>query len=476
MSNKLSFSNLKNAVSGSISEYSLIATKGIALTMAGLVLTVGLSTNSLVASAAKDNTPRSYEAMLSVELQPNTTTKDLAKAIKADVGNLNDVDIMSLSSKLDFEGKTQTFTKSNEDQLKTQKLLDSYSKSQNAFLTTLVNFKDQTDKGQTIENQEAIKPLLNKYSKSTLKSTETKYKTKTPVVSSVVIGGSLVNLNKLNAGKVKDIAVKAEVTNLKELEKLTSAIKIKVEKATSIEEKTKILNEGINDITHRGDTAKPFLLDDGQLQIVDSLKRFDIGGNIYINQSEVKSKLGLTDAQVNDISKAMTNYNQMPQEIKDNSSNATQAVVQTTQLKTEEYNQKDLGEKIGQLIIGSVKTEAASQNPGDWRASAWFNNYGNYADSYLWINQDLTNAISNGLSNLAKVWLGVVAARGCAYVGAETAIIGGLACGVIAYYLIEAMVYWYQSTLQYLWNCSNGVYIKIRSQNSYLTLYGPNCW
>ena len=358
MSNKLSFSNLKNAVSGSISEYSLMATKGIALTMAGLVLTVGLSTNSLVASAAKDNTPKSYEAMLSVELQPNTTTKDLAKAIKADVGNLNDVDIMSLSSKLDFEGKTQTFTKSNEDQLNTQKLLDSYSKSQNAFLTTLVNFKDQTDKGQTIENQEAIKPLLNKYNKDILKATETKYKTKTPVVSSVVIGGSLANLNKLTIGKVKAISVKAELINIKEIERQSNNLQAKLDKAPTQEVKDKILKDEMSKIMPNGADQSALNLDQDQIKEIDKLTRRDLNGNIFITASEVKSKLNLSDKQIEETTKAMNRFNQMPLEIKDNSVGSIQAITQTTSLKTEENNQKDLGEKVSQLFLGSVKASA----------------------------------------------------------------------------------------------------------------------
>jgi hypothetical protein len=363
------------------------ATKGIALTLTGLVLTVGLSTNSLVANAAKDNSPKNYEAMLSVELQPNTTTKDLAKAIKKDLGNLNDVDIISLSSKLDFEGKTQTFTKSNEEQVNSQKLLDSYSKSQNAFLTTIVNMKEQTDSGQTIENQEAIKPLLNKYSKNTLKNTQDKYKSKTPIVSSAMIAGSLTNINKLNLGSLKVISSKIELINLVEAQKQSDEIKAKLEKATTPEAKDKILKDEIAKILPQGGNQQSSLnFDQNKVQAIDKLTRKDLNGNIFINSDEVKTKLGLTDTQVAEVSKAMNNFNKLPLELKDNSVGSSQAITQTAQLKTEENNQKDLGEKVSQLLMGSVKANALSNNKAAYLVNYWWG----WA---AYMNSDLVNDI-----------------------------------------------------------------------------------
>jgi hypothetical protein len=373
------------------------ATKGIAITLAGLVLTVGLSTTSLISAKAKDDSPKNYEAMLSVELQPNTTTKDLAKSIKQDLGNLSDVDIISLSSKLDFEGKTQTFTKSNEEQVNSQKLLDSYSKSQNAFLTTIVNMKEQTDSGQTIENQEAIKPLLNKYSKNTLKNTQEKYKAKTPIVSSVVLGGSLANLNKLNSGSLKAISIKVELINLVEAQKQADEVKIKLDKATTQVAKDKVLKDEIAKILPQGDNQQSSLnFDQNKVQEIDKLTRKDLNGNIFINSDEVKIKLGLTDTQVTEVSKAMNNFNKLPLELKDNSVGSTQAVAQTTQLKIEENNQKDIGEKVSQLFLGSVKVSA--QWNGYCDAQSYRTNY------YWWgytdrMNQCASNAFAYNYGN-----------------------------------------------------------------------------
>ena len=337
----------------------------------------------------------------------------------------NDVDVLSLSSKLDFEGKTQTFTKSNEDQLNTQKLLDSYSKSQNAFLTTLVNFKDQTDKGQTIENQEAIKPLLNKYSKDTLKSTETKYKIKTPVVSSIVIGGSLANLNKLNVGKVKAISVKSEVTNIKEIEKQANELKAKIDKVTTQEAKDKILKDEIAKVLPVGTEQSSLNLDQAKIQEIEKLKKVDIGGNIYINKEEVKLKLGLTDIQVTEISKAMNSYNQLPQELKDNSVGAIQAITQTTQLKIEEYNQKDLGEKVSQLFLGSVKAEAGNgicTEQGYVSAVYW---WGYTAKE----NKCRVARIARDLSNFLTVFA-VFTATACG-IAASYFVVPGIICGAV---------------------------------------------
>jgi hypothetical protein len=335
------------------------ATKGIAITLAGLVLTVGLSTTLLISATAKDNSPKNYEAILTVELQPNTTTKDLAKAIKKDLGNVNDVDIISLSSKLDFEGKTQTFTKSNEEQINSQKLLDSYPKSQNAFLTTIVNMKEQTDSGQTIENQEAIKPLLNKYSKNTLKNTQEKYKAKTPILSSVMLGGSLANLNKLNVSSLKAISIKVELINLAEAQKQAYEVKIKLDKATTQEAKDKILKNEIAKILPQSkDQQSNLNFDQNKIKEIDKLTKKDINGNIFINSDEVKAKIGLNDVQISEVSKAMNNFNRLPLELKDNSVGSAQAISQTTQFRTEENNQKYLGEKISQFLMGSVNASA----------------------------------------------------------------------------------------------------------------------
>jgi hypothetical protein len=335
------------------------ATKGIAITLAGLVLTVGLSTTSLISATAKDNAPNNYEAMLSIELQPNITTKDLAKAIKKDLGNINDVDIISLSSKLDFEGKTQTFTKSNEEQVSSQKLLDSYPKSQNAFLTTIVNMKEQTDSVQTIENQETIKPLLNKYSKNTLKNTQEKYKAKTPIISSVMIGGSIVSINKLNSSSLKAISIKVELINLVEVQKQANELNAKLEKATTQESKDKILKEEFAKIAPQIVGLQSNLnLDQKKVQEIDKLTRKDLNGNISINSDEVKTKLGLSDVQIIATNKAINNFNKLPLELKDNSIGSVVAITQTTQLKIEENNQKDISEKLSQLLLGSVKTHA----------------------------------------------------------------------------------------------------------------------
>jgi hypothetical protein len=411
------------------------ATKGIAITLTGLVLTVGLSTTSLISATAKDNSPKNYEAVLSVELQPNTTTKGLAKAIKNDLGNLNDVDIISLSSKLDFEGKTQTFTKTNEEQFSSQKLLDSYPKSQNAFLTTIVNMKQQTDSGQIIENQEAIKPLLNKYSKNTLKNTQEKYKAKTPIVGSIVFGGSLANLNKLNSGSLKGLSTKTDLINLVEAQKQANEIKAKLEKATTQESKDKILKDEIAKILPQVANQQSSLnLDQNKVLAIDKLTKKDLNGNIFINSDEVKSKLGLTDAQVSEVSNTMNNFNKLPLELKDNSVSSTQAITQTTQLKTEENNQKDFGEKVSQFLMGSVK------------ASAYWNGYCDaqgYSNGFYWwgysdrLNKCMANTRINNYNQFINhfTWIGgTVCAVAAAYY-----VWPGIICAAIYLYIVNVV-------------------------------------
>jgi hypothetical protein len=460
-----SFNRLTPSVNTMFSVMGSNATKGIAATLAGLLLTVGLSTTSLISAKAKDNSPKNYEAMLTVELQPNTTTKDLAKAIKKDLGNLNDVDIISLSSKLDFEGKTQTFTKSNEEKVNFQKLLDSYSKSQNAFLTTIVNMKEQTDSGQTIENQEAIKPLLNKYSKNTLKNTQEKYKVKTPILSSVIIGGSLTDLNKINLGGLKGISTNAEIINIKELQKQTDEFKIKLDKATTQEAKDKILKDEIAKLMSVGkDQQSNISFDQNKIKEIDNITKSDINGNIFINSEEAKINLGLNDSQISEISKAMNNFNKLPLELKDNSVGSIQALTQTTQLKTEENNQKDLGEKVSQFLMGNVK------------ANAWWNGYCDVqyyvAGIYWWGFRARENKCSALLHvNYVTQIAGFIAslfATAC-YYASKWPIAGGVCvtiAGLTAYYYSTKL-----GQLSYLTNYCEWINLDVNIPTGYANIW-----
>ena len=196
-----------------------------------------------MANAESSPTPKNYEAILSLEFKDAVRITDLSKALKKDVGDQKNVDIISTNTKLDFEGKIQTFTRSNEEQLGTQNFFDSQKKNQSAFLQTIVNLKEKSESGKTVENKEAVAPLLNKYTKQELKKTTAKYKNQTVGVNMVILGGTLANMNKIKSGATAKLATKSELTNVLELQKQSNEIKAKIENATTPEAKQEVISK-----------------------------------------------------------------------------------------------------------------------------------------------------------------------------------------------------------------------------------------
>jgi hypothetical protein len=110
---------------------------------------------------------------------------------------------MSIGSVIDFGTGTQTFVKSNDEQVKSSKFVDEFKKNQVAFVKTLEVFKEADSKGQNYEVKDQVKPIVDKYSKKDLAKTKQNLKDKATTVSSMMIGGQKATLenikNKLKA-------------------------------------------------------------------------------------------------------------------------------------------------------------------------------------------------------------------------------------------------------------------------------------
>jgi hypothetical protein len=136
-------------------------------------LTTGLSGNlfsQILGVNAQNGSAFTPEAMLTVEYPNGTLLSSAILKIKDNLAdkNLDSVSIISISNKLDFEGKTQTFTETNEDNKNSTNFANSFKKSQNAFFKTLAGFKQADNRGQDYEDEEEISPLVDKYSVETI--------------------------------------------------------------------------------------------------------------------------------------------------------------------------------------------------------------------------------------------------------------------------------------------------------------------
>ena len=172
-----------------------------------------------------------------------------------------------------------------------------------------------------------------------------------------------------------------------------------------------------------------------QIKTIDQLVKKDIAGNNFVDANLIKSKANLNDQQVNEVVKAMNNYNQLPTELKDGTINSVQATTATTTLKNVEKDEATPLEKVISFVseFGNVKGQA-------------YCDYNAWADSYYWWGirfrgaacyaQNLRNsmlilALGSSLSN------GMITAA-CILAGSITGIGGFLCYGISTFIMMKA--------------------------------------
>jgi hypothetical protein len=130
---------------------------------------------------------------------------------------------------------------------------------------------------------------------------------------------------------------------------------------------------------------------------VDLLVKKDPSGNNFVDSNLIKQKTNLTEEQVKSVQKAMTTFNQLPNELKDGSNQAVQQISNTATIK---QLQKDENTQVEKLL--SFVSEF-----GNVKASAWWCSPGtDYSVYYWWGQADYLNPC--GVS-LAKAGYGLIA-------------------------------------------------------------------
>jgi hypothetical protein len=398
----------------------------------GNLVTFGLGN---VSNAFAQTAQVPQEALLMMEFPSDTSLKSVIQNIKKELPsrNLNDISITSIGSQLDFEGQNQTFSKANEDSLNAQQFADRYQRSQVAFLKTLVTFKEADEKNQDYESKEAIKPLMNKYSKDVFNKTLKKYQVKSPLISSITFSGSLANLTALK-GKV--VAKSSNLIDLIDMQNQAKSIKIKADKEVTQDGKVKTANEEIQKLFSKEVDKNPELknqindqtdlsgITPNQIKAIDDNVKTDINGNKYISNNEIKLAVStLNLEQVKNVQKAIANFNNTSTESKDGSLQSIQNVKETSTIKKAEISQDSTIEKLIDAVgsFGSVKANAQ-----------WCSRYG-YTNWYWWgtqtyANSCLINDIKNGYASLGTI-ISVLSASpcswACAIIGAAMIVYSG---------------------------------------------------
>lgn len=138
-----------------------------------------------------------------------------------------------------------------------------------------------------------------------------------------------------------------------------------------------------------------------------------------------------------------------------------QAVSQTTQLRTEENNQKDLGEKFSQLLTGSVKANAVNCYTSTFQADVH------------WYGGDFTNTQCGWIgagATLGTIWT-IIAMTASALCGAGYPFCAAGAVGTVGGWILNVSgttawtaggcrggSYWGRSTYRvYIWNFAQRV-------------------
>lgn len=321
-----------------------------------LFLAISVILSSSVSLQAK--TAPKQEALVTAEFANPISSNTLKSKLKDEFAK-EEINIMSLSSKVDIEGQKQTFTLANENQLDNNEFLKTYQKSYKAFLSTLTILKTKTDQKQTIENQENLKPLLNKYSKDNLEKNKQKQTKTTLNFDNIALSGSLKSLNKLKSNNLYGLAKSVDLTDLVKLQEQADDLKIKLEKVKTDTEKQDLINKTLQDSLgqNASATAPKLDLDQNQIQAVDKFVKKDIAGNSFVNSQDLKN-LKLNPEQVSQVSQALNNYNKLPTELKDGSSQAMNEILQTPTFQNELQKQDSLVDKVAGIVIGGVNAEA----------------------------------------------------------------------------------------------------------------------
>ena len=328
--------------------------------MSLILLSITLSLNSLDSLAMAQKVIK-QEALINLNFT-GSALKEISNSIRQDIGQINQVQVTSISSLIDLDGENksaQTFTKSNDETQDSIEFLNNYSKTVTALFSVLPNLKSKLDAGQTIENQDQIKPLLAKYSGEKLSKAKKQFNNKNLKISSITILGSYNHINQLKTGKTGKITSTQSYLDVAKAQKQSEIMKVKIDQATTIEAKDAIMREGLREALSNANLPQvPSLnLTDQEIKAVDELVKRDPSGNIFVTLSDL-NKTNINPSQFAGIISAMNSYNQLPTEVKDGSMQAIQSLGQSEIVKTEERNQAELTDKIAQVLVGSLKVEA----------------------------------------------------------------------------------------------------------------------
>jgi hypothetical protein len=307
-------------------------------------MTIGLMSLALVGSTvgnsfratAVNGNDAPPEAMLTVEYPAGTLLSTAVSKIKAQLPNknLNAINVVSISNKLDFDGKTQTFSKSNDESKSATDFVNGFKKSQNAFLKTLAGFKQADTKKQNYENKEAISPLVKKYSSDTISKTQAKYSKNPTTITGLTITGSLANIktlnnvSKLGASSVNFVDILAQQKQFETIQAKTAGI-------TDEAKKMEIINQEIQKALpaeakqQLANAPKLDNISQEKIMQIDALVKTDIAGNKFVNTIDLKEKLGLSDNDSKEVVKMINQYNQLPTDLKDGTVVATQSIATT---------------------------------------------------------------------------------------------------------------------------------------------------
>jgi hypothetical protein len=365
------------------------------LLVVAVSISVNISTSNYTELKAEASALSSPEAMLLLDFQPNTQLKTLVNKIQS-VTKLNNLSVTNLSSQLDFDGQTQTFTKSNDENKNSQDFINDFKKSQNAFLKTLVNFKTTNNPEKSVADS-----LLKKYSVETLKKTEKKYKSQDVSVSAISLGGSLQNMEKLNDIAKNNLRAKTSILIDFALIKANALeTKIKVDAESTQEGKIKFANKGLNDYLERQS----------------------------VNNPDFKRKLTETASEV--IS---------------NDSKSISLTINSKTYKSAEANENTPVEKILSFVdgFGVIKTTAANwdwTNGWNYRVSSW--NSANYwgvgnggIGVQFWVSKPVIDAVSDWGTGTVGAYAGSQFGRLCVFSGPAAFFCAALV-GIATYYMV----------------------------------------
>ena len=428
----------------------------------------GLSSNLWTQQVNTQSNIATPEAMLTVEYSAGTLLGTAINNIKNQLPkkNINSITIANISNKLDFDGRTQTFSKSNEDNKNSNEFVNSFKKSQNAFLKTLVGFKSADDKRQNYESKDVISPLIKKYSADTINRTQAKYAKNPATITGLTLSGSIENLNRLN-NSTNLGATSVMFTNILEAQKQGEILRSKLVGITDEKQKMDILNQEIQKTlpaqlrSQQSNMPKLDLTQD-QIKTIDQLVKKDISGNNFVDANLIKSKANLNDQQVDEVVKAMNNYNQLPTELKDGTINSVQATTATTTLKNVEKDEATPLEKVISFVseFGNVKASAIGYG------CYWINPWINWGGMGFEMSSCIKSLIING--SAGALWgLILTAVQGyCIYAGPYYPLCIGLSSA------IAGMIIWgIRDQIVNRW-CPNNIYAYI----SWNQTWGMYAW